>query len=434
MNKKLIFFNQSLENNVLNIAFEVLNYIDKQNRSSMISPDFYDGILLLISEALPYLDKEKRWIDLGYQICQHRKQMLESYGCLHRISMFGGLGSQCFSTNLFSRETGILNTFASSYNKLLFLEVDKKLQALENSPVADSNHDMISGISGVLYYLLDLDSDYTQDEYLILIRCIKYLLRLSHDTSFNGKSIIKFHVHQPYQNPNFGQKEFKNGNINFGLAHGMLGPLIAMSKAYKKGFRVQGLLDGINKIYHLYKKFQIRNKNNIPYWPGPMSVEEYWAGTCRPEHLHISSSWCYGNIGILRGLQKVAGYMGWKKDELEYINIMKNFLCQSITSYDLYSPSLCHGFSSIVAIQSCSYFVYNDQDLLVNLERNVWKIITEYRKSNDHEINLMEILSRSNLTEGYLKDLSLLTGSVGVAIALLSVNNFMKSSKLFMID
>ena len=147
---------------------------------------------------------------------------------------------------------------------------------------------MISGISGAVYYLLDCD--YTKEEKHILKACIEYLVALTRDTKFEGKSIIKFHVLQPNQNPNFNQEKFKRGNINFGLAHGMLGPLIALAKAHAKGFNIEGLKDGIEKVYHLYEVFQVVNEEKIPCWPGPMTVEEYWNGTCKPENLHISSS------------------------------------------------------------------------------------------------------------------------------------------------
>lgn len=274
----------------------------------------------------------------------------------------------------------------------------------------------------------------TKEEKHILKACIEYLVALTRDTKFEGKSIIKFHVLQPNQNPNFNQEKFKRGNINFGLAHGMLGPLIALAKAHAKGFNIEGLKDGIEKVYHLYEVFQVVNEEKIPCWPGPMTVEEYWNGTCNPENLHISSSWCYGNAGVMRGLQKVAGYMGWKEKEQAHVETMIRFFSQNIKTYDLYSPSLCHGFSSLVAIQMCAYSSYRNPKLLTNLERHIQKMIAGYRKNNENELNLTDIRNKSILIEGHLKDLSILTGSVGIAITLLSLKRKTKTGKLLMID
>ena len=158
------------------------------------------------------------------------------------------------------------------------------------------------------------------------------------------------------------REKFKRGNINFGLAHGMLGPLIALAKAHAKGFNIEGLKDGIEKVYHLYEVFQVVNEEKIPCWPGPMTVEEYWNGTCNPENLHISSSWCYGNAGVMRGLQKVAGYMGWKEKEQAHVETMIRFFSQNIKTYDLYSPSLCHGFFQFGSNSNvCLFFLQKSQ-------------------------------------------------------------------------
>ena len=214
----------------------------------------------------------------------------------------------------------------------------------------------------------------------------------------------------------------------------MLGPLRALAKAYAKGFNVDGLEQGIEKLYHLYEIYQVVNDADVPYWPGMITVEEYWEGACRPEHLHRNCSWCYGNIGIIRGLQKAAGYMGWTEREQTYIEAMKRFLAQDIMTYDLNSPSLCHGFSSIVAIQTCAYSAYKDPKLLANLERHTQKIIKAYRKNNERQVNLADIREQRIWVEGYMEDLTFLTGSIGIATTLLSLRGSMKAGKLLMID
>ena len=207
-----------------------------------------------------------------------------------------------------------------------------------------------------------------------------------------------------------------------------------MANAHAKGFVVNGLKEGIEKLYHFYEVYQSTNETTGPYWPAKITAEEYWEGTCRPEHLHRSCSWCYGNIGILRGLQKVAGYMDWPEREQIYIEAMKQFLTQDIKDYNLHSPSLCHGFSSLVAIQACAYTVYKDPNLLKNLERNVREIVKRYRKNNELKVSIKDIRNETIWVEGYLKDLSLLTGSIGIATTLLSLHGNVKIGRLLMVD
>lgn len=427
-----IFYTKSAGIEVVGIVDEIMAYVEDQHKKGILSPEFYLDTLLLVSEILPYVKNQEVWIDLGYRLCRYFKHNLESYGYHHHTAMFGGLGYQCFVVNAFCEQANILRGFSRSMDQMLFVAIDDKLNQIENSPTLDASYDMINGISGAVYYLLDCD--YTQEEKNILIKCIQYLLTLTKDTEFSGKAMIRFHVLQPNQNPNFDQKDYKNGSINFGLAHGMLGPLIALAKAHANGLIVEGLKEGIEKLYHLYEIYRFTNEANVPYWPGKITVEEYWEGACRPEHLHRPCSWCYGNIGILRGLQKVSGYMNWPEREREHIESMKRFLDQDSIAYDLFSPSLCHGFSSVVATQTCAYSAYGDPKLLTNLERNVRKIITGYRKNNEQEVSLMDIRDDTVWIEGYLKDLSLLTGSIGIATTLLSLQGTMKTGKLLMID
>lgn len=428
----MVFLDKSIGEQTANIIEEIMFYIAEQWKNGILNPECYDGILLFISEVLPHSKKQDDWIDLGYRLCRNFKQDIEHNGYSHQVAMFGGLGYKCFAVDAFCKQTGILQGFSSSMNELLASGIGGRIEKIKKMQTFDTNYDVISGISGLLYYMLDCQ--HFQKERDILITCVKYLLDLTQDTQYCKKPIIRFHILQSNQNPNFDKKDFKDGSINFGLAHGMLGPLIALAKAYAKGFNVDGLEQGIEKLYHLYEIYQVVNDADVPYWPGMITVEEYWEGACRPEHLHRNCSWCYGNIGIIRGLQKAAGYMGWTEREQTYIEAMKRFLAQDIMTYDLNSPSLCHGFSSIVAIQTCAYSAYKDPKLLANLERHTQKIIKAYRKNNERQVNLADIREQRIWVEGYMEDLTFLTGSIGIATTLLSLRGSMKAGKLLMID
>ena len=427
-----LFWDRSISADAIAIVHEVMDYVARQDKEGVLRPDFYDSTLLLIAEILPYVKERDSWTDLGYRICRAFKKSMETNGYQRQTTVFGGFTSKCFAVNAFCRQADILPSFTRSMNQMLFFSLEERLKQFPTAPVRDSNHDLISGVSNTLYYLLDFE--HSQEEKHLLTRCLEYLVGLTKDTMYHGKPIIAFHVLQPNQNPNFDQELFHEGNLNFGLAHGMLGPLIAMAKAYATGVEVAGLRDGIERTYHLYETYQLVDKENVPHWPGTMTVEEYWEGACKPERLHSCSSWCYGNAGVIRGLQKVATYMNWKEEELHYINAMKDLLAQETAKYNLFSPSICHGFSSLVFLQTCAYASYGDLGLLTNLERNVRRLIVEYKKSNERDVNIQDILDQKIWVEGYLEELSLLTGSIGVAITLLSLRGPTQTEKLLMID
>lgn len=429
---KHIYMNPTVETDMTDIIHEVLHYIEDQRNCETLHPIFYYDVLLFISEALPHIDNQDKWIEFGYMLCKDLKHNLEEFGFKNWPAMFEGLGYQCFAVNAFCKQAKILKGFSQSLNQLLFVATKNKLEKASTDETYEYHYDAISGVSGTLYYLLDCE--YTEEEKQILMDCIKYLLALTKDSTFCGQPVINFHILQANQNKILDQDEFKDGSINFGLAHGMLGPLIALAKAYAKGFILDGLQEGIEKIFHLYETFQSVNENHVPLWPRIITVQEYWQGICEPEHLHIPSSWCYGNVGTIRGLQKVCRYMQWKEAEQCYTQALEGLFSQDIPSYHLERPSLCHGFSSLVAIQTNAYFDCQDPKLLRHLERNVMHVVSTYRKNNEHKVNLADIRNKTNQVEGYLEDLSLLTGSTGVAIALLSLQRKMETGRLLMID
>jgi hypothetical protein len=107
-----------------------------------------------------------------------------------------------------------------------------------------------------------------------------------------------------------------------------------------------------------------------------------------------------------------------------------NYTCNDI--FMIRTPSL--PVNVFTDFQTCAYSAYGDPELLSHLERNVRQLISAYRKSNAHEVNLVDIRSKTNRVEGYLEDLSLLTGSTGVAITLLSLKGKIATGKLLMID
>lgn len=429
---KQLFLERTTLDASAKVVEEILAYVKDQDQRNVLSPAFYSDALLLTAEVLAHTEQGEDWVKLGYDLCKKSKESMERYGYQDRLAMVGGLGYRCFAVREFCAQTGLLRSFSSSLDQLLLMAMDQRLHQIRKEPTLDENYDLISGVSGLLYYLLD--GEYTREENAVLGRGIDYLLSLTRNTLYHGKDILGFHVLQPNQNRGFDQEDFRDGSINFGLAHGMMGPLIALAKAHSKGFRAAGLQEGIETLYHLYENYRSVNERNVPYWPRTITVEEYWAGSCRPEHLHKPCSWCYGNIGILRGLQKVAGYMNWTCQEQGYVEDMKRFLAQEVSAYDLVSPSLCHGYGSLVAIQACAYAAYQDPGLLRNLERHGRKLVEGYRKSNQQKVSLAEIQNETIWVEGYLEDLSLLTGSTGVAITLLAMTGGVKTGKLLMID
>ncbi len=138
----------------------------------------------------------------------------------------------------------------------------------------------------------------------------------------------------------------------------------------------------------------------------------------------FNAGWCYGNIGIVRGLMKVANFMSFKDKYQYYKEELLKIINQPIEKYNLEVPTLCHGYASVIAIQVSAYKETEDKRFLDTLKRNVLKLIEEHKKTSILEENL-----------GYNNDFSLLDGLGGVTLTLIDTLSFnLTFAKILMID
>lgn len=414
----------------------IYSYIENEYNQEILDPIYYRDIILLISEGFSFLDDKEKWEKVGYDICKGIKQDLESYGVVENdIGMISSFGYTCFVISKYSKRTGNVKRFSNSLNKLLLDFMENKIKTFIEKDVATtmSKYDVISGLSGSLYYLLDFS--WSEEETKKLERVISYLVNLTKYYNYKGDSVINFHITRENQFRDDEKERFTNGNFNFGISHGMMGPLIVLSKAFNLGYKVDGLKESIEELTLLYDKFKVY-KENIALWPSQLPLEEYLIGKCKDENYHVASSWCYGNISIARGLQKVAKNMGWDEKESLYKEDLINILNQPSINYNLSSPSLCHGYSSILSIITYSYMNDRDDRYVNRIEEIIDIILKVFEENNKYIENHKEILEdKDNYIEGYSEDLSLLSGSLGIALTLLgAISENVEYGKLLLID
>ena len=107
--------------------------------------------------------------------------------------------------------------------------------------------------------------------------------------------------------------------------------------------------------------------------------------------------------------------------------------------YNLPVPVLCHGYASVVAEQVSMYKKSKDKDLIKYLDRNISEMLNLYNKINEKypEIKSEDLDAQIGLSfvQGHRDDLSLLCGSGGIFLSLLSViGNTTCYESLLMID
>ena len=104
-----------------------------------------------------------------------------------------------------------------------------------------------------------------------------------------------------------------------------------------------------------------------------------------------------------------------------YLDKLVDILAQPAKEYNLSSPIVCHGYGSVITIQTYAFLESQDERCLVNLKRNMEITLREHRKKMQEE--------------GYREDFSLLNGSAGTILALCnSMTSNLTYGKLLFMD
>jgi multimeric flavodoxin WrbA len=425
-NKKLSFQLTNNKNELVSTAqIEKISNLTKSYfmayEKGLIDERYIPDLLLYSTELYSFYDNKKYLEDLGYHLCYLIKEKIETVNIDDfPIGMIGGLGYEAFLVNNYFDTTGNLETFSRSINKLLLEQVDKYIKSVNNKKFVETkDYDLIGGVSGILYYLLDFTWNIEEQENLK--RGINYLIDLTEPIIYKDYNINKFFILNR-DTDNHKNKSFPLGRLNFGLSHGMLGPLITLSKAFSYGYRLNGLQIAIERLFKVYERFK-KYQSLVPIWPTELSLMDYITGSFTKDVRPVRASWCYGNIAISRGLEKAAKYMKeesrkrvFEKDLFEIIN-------QPIEKYNLEYPFLCHGYSSVLTILIL-FYRENKNHLLFKKINNLVNIILAS--------NYLEI--KKSPTEIFKQNLSFLQGNIGCLLTLNEISSEMNYPKLLMVD
>lgn len=402
-----------IEDYIENIVTNHMNIIRKNQCADLLL--FCVDILINNSENNNY---EK---DLNHIICEIlllMKNSPERCAFLLKAGMDGGIREAAFAIKNLSEYSGELKNVNFSLNSYLLKTIDSKLKMISEYPLVFGLYDVVSGITGDLYYLLDCDDILSDTKSLLKIKeILNVIVSLSDDYQFKGMNIIRFHIKQEQQYQKSERDEMINGHINLGMAHGIMGALIVLAKAYKLGIFQRR--DTILKLYHIYKKFEKRNGEILRY-PRRLSVEKYNEG--KWNDLNMNCGWCYGNISIVRGMMKVSSYMNWEDEYKFYAARLVNIINQSLKKYNLCSPIICHGYASVVTIQIASYLETNNSQYIYKLKRNIDML---YKAHNNECLK----------NKMYIDNIAFLSGSGGVIMTLNAGGNMkMYYSELLLMD
>lgn len=377
--------------------------------------------LYTIMEIYPLLEEKEKWEKIGYEICKGMKYALENKTRIGVPGMFSGLGKSAFAVRTFSERTGQLTKFSYSLNILLLETTIQYVELIKQNSLFNSTrfYDVISGVSGVLYYLLDFEWRECDRKKLYVI--INYLLDLKKEKEYCGEKRLAFFVPFEALMTESLKKSFPSGYIDLGVAHGIIGVGIALIKAYEKGYERKKIKEFCSFLYEFYGTIK-KKRGNIPVWPQQISWQEYKDKTYLI-NMFSRPSWCYGNLAILKGFYKINQSL--KVANMEQFKLLfQEILQQPLQNFHFISPCICHGMASLILIENTLRTVLDKNLLIKKLENHIT------------EIKRMCIDSEPKISEHYLyEQKDFLLGMPGIICTLCGLyleRNY--TSKLFLMD
>jgi lantibiotic biosynthesis protein len=211
-----------------------------------------------------------------------------------------------------------------------------------------SEFDTIRGLAGVGAYLLRRDPDGAA-----LRAVLGYLAQLTNPVTINGQPLPGWWT---LTGPTGRfDPEFGGGHGNFGLAHGICGPLAVLAQSLRRGISVAGQHDAIDTICTWLDFWRIDTDAGCRW---PYMIIRCELGS-RPTHVRYSGakrrpSWCYGTAGIARSLQLAALATADTNRQRIAEDALVSALTDPAQRAVTTDGSLCHGYAGLARITACA--------------------------------------------------------------------------------
>lgn len=369
---------------------EIDDCLKKKNK--LEKGEIYSAILLLLGEEAKYSKNFNGDAIHKYVLKLTKIIEVEGYDI---FQIYGGLTGIAYAINSVSNQGKKYNSLYTTINNLFVDETINKLKfAKENiTDLKDYHYDIVSGISSSLGYLLLIKNVEKASE--TIKECLKYLVKLI--------DILKEKRNVMLMNNN--GEEF----INLGLAHGVSGILSLLAISYEHGFIVKGQVESIKYLLELYANYKYEVDGQV-YWPEKICEnQEYIKKRTR-------MGWCYGTPGIARSI-----FLGGRAIHSEKFICMGETALKTIKylKHDdamLESPTICHGYGSIVVSMIVMYRDTKNKIYKDILDKYLSEIRGVKVKGYKYEYKDYTYKNYLKREEGFIykEDFSILTGCTGV--------------------
>ncbi|WNV85042.1 lanthionine synthetase C family protein [Umezawaea sp. Da 62-37] len=309
--------------------------------------------------------------------------------------LFYGVPALAFATSAAADSTGhyqhTLTQLDAATTALTHIRLNAAHDRIDRGELpAFAEFDVISGLTGLgAYHLL------RNPHHDVTSAILSYLVRLTEPLPSTGGLPGWWTDHGPLRQP---PTVYPGGHGNFGMAHGIAGPLALLALALRRGIAVDGTTDAISRICAWLDSWQ-QDSAVGTWWPRTVTLDEARTGQAVHHGPH-RPSWCYGTPGIARAQQLAAIATGDVSRQRMAEKALAACLDDLTQLGHIIDSSLCHGAAGLL---HTTWHAVNDSESDV---------------LSDHLPKLRTLLGlHARLPPG---DTGLLEGTAGVALAVLA--------------
>ncbi|MGW7680330.1 lanthionine synthetase C family protein [Kribbella sp. NPDC054772] len=255
-----------------------------------------------------------------------------------------GLGALATATRIAAREPGDyagiltrLDDRMSEHARWLVRVHDATRRA--GVPTCAGVVDVVSGLSGVGRYLL------SRERYDVLAEVLTCLASLREPLLVDGIEVPGWWfdgTEKTMVGPGF-----ERGQANFGLAHGIPGPLALLSLAWTAGTRIDGQREAIARMAEWLLEHRETDAYG-KYWTGFVPLDLYANRADRPPPQPARASWCYGAPGIARALHFAAEALDRPEWTEAGLDAFRSLLARPVDDWGISDDAFCHGWAGML--------------------------------------------------------------------------------------
>ncbi|WP_432983039.1 lanthionine synthetase C family protein [Dactylosporangium sp. CA-233914] len=151
-----------------------------------------------------------------------------------------------------------------------------------------------------------------------------------------------------WNGPEHNQPPPAGGHANFGIAHGITGPLALLALTLRDGITVDDHTAAITRICRWLDTWQQTSAGSSTWWPQTLTRTELHRGT-PTQQTPLRPSWCYGTPGIARAQQLAAHALQDAPRQHLAETAFTSCITDPAQLRRIVDRSLCHGTAGLLA-------------------------------------------------------------------------------------